>query len=583
MFFPLHTITHFSLKRSPTQAEDVADFLVKNNMSGACIADLRTLSGVPVFAKELEKKKKKAVLGVQIYVADKSDYITFIARNLTGWKKIVQLVSESNKPGNIVDGEPTLQYDYMVNVLHSEENIIVLRSHWDYFAPHEFVKLGLDTDNNKLRLHANEKQLKCVACPDIYYLTQDDHILQHLLLCIDLDLHLDKKNECDNVELGRLLNTSQYYLMDDKKLLNYFSQEEIDRSQEIADLCESYSILSNPLLPQFPCKVNPDEELRQWCRDGWVEKIANAIPTDSQQVYVDRIKDELSILQGAGLSSYFLIVADIVKFIKSKGWMTPVGRGSAAGCLVSYLIGITQIDPIKYNLIFSRFYNEGRNSPGKIALPDIDLDVPTARREEIVKYISDKYGEDRVGYMAAFQTIKGRGAIKDVLRVASTVPFDERNRITANIIDEAKIADELEEMKKEDGEASIIMWALENKAEALEEWCKLDKDGHLEGPLAQHFAWAIALEKTNRSQSKHPAGIIIAIDSLSNICPMIYDKKKPDKPLVGYSMYDAEAVGLMKVDILGINLIDKLMDIQKTLKEEGIDEDKYEIILNQKQ
>jgi DNA polymerase-3 subunit alpha len=570
--FPLHTITHFSLKRSPTQAADLAEFLDNGGFEGACIADLRSLSGVPVFAKELEKRKKKAILGVQIYLSDACDYVTLIARNLVGWKKLVQFVSESNKPSNIVDGEPTLLSDYLQTLLHGEEDIIVLRKYLVFGAKYEYVKLGIDTDNNRLREYANANALKCVACPDIYYLTQEDAILQHLLICIDLDLHIDRKNECENAELNRLLNSSQNYLMTDAQLLTYFTQEEIDRTKEIADLCDAYSILSNPILPRFPCQLSPDEELKQMCRDGWKEKVIGKIPDDQHKVYADRIVDELNILQGANLSSYFLIVADIVKFIKSNGWMTPVGRGSAAGCLVSYLIGITQIDPIKYNLIFSRFYNEGRNSPGKIALPDIDLDVPTINREEIVKYVRHKYGEDKVGYMAAFQTIKGKGAIKDVLRVASSVPFEERNRITSNIIDEAKIADELEQMKKEEGDASIIRWALENKAEALEQWCKLDDNGNLDGPLAQHFAWAIALEKTNRSQSKHPSGILIAIETLSHICPMVYDKKKPEQPLVGYSMYDAEAVGLMKVDILGINLIDKLMDIQKMLKKEGIDE-----------
>jgi len=239
-------------------------------------------------------------------------------------------------------------------------------------------------------------------------------------------------------------------------------------------------------------------------------------------------------------------------------------HNSAAGCLVSYLIGITSIDPIKYNLFFDRFYNSGRNTKDHISMPDIDVDVPINKREKIIQYIKDKYGHDKVSQMITFNTIKGRGALKDVLRVYGNIGFEEMNRITKNIPDEAKIADELQEMKEETGEASIIRWALENNADKLREWCYIDENNELQGPLSKRFEQAIRLEGTKSNQSKHAAGIAISSQPLNEICPMVYDSKN-DQLIAGMEMQDLEAIGIIKFDILGVALLDKVMCISELL------------------
>jgi DNA polymerase-3 subunit alpha len=332
-------------------------------------------------------------------------------------------------------------------------------------------------------------------------------------------------------------------------------------------MIESYDILNKPALPNFECPkgFNPDEYLRELCRNGWRDKIANNIPKDKQQIYVDRIKEELDVLQGAGLSSYFLIIQDILNNVKSNNWLPGPGRGSAAGCLVSYLIGITAIDPIKYDLLFSRFYNSGRNTADRISMPDIDVDVPINKREEIISYIKNKYGSNKVSQMITYNTMKGRGALKEVLRVYGNVAFEEMNRITKYIPDEAKIADELQEMKEDTGEASIIRWALENNVDKLKEWCYINEEGELSGPLAKRFEQAIRLEGTKSNQSKHAAGIVISIDELSNVCPMIYDSKN-DQLIAGMEMQDLESLGVIKFDILGVAMLDKIMTISDLLK-----------------
>jgi DNA polymerase-3 subunit alpha len=371
----------------------------------------------------------------------------------------------------------------------------------------------------------------------------------------------------EDVPMGCFFKSDNYHILSPEEMYELHSEEEIDNTIYVDSLIEEYDILSKPSLPQFACPTgfNPDEYLRELCRNGWKEKIANKISKEDQQVYVDRIKEELGVLQGAGLSSYFLIIQDILRHVKNNGWLPGPGRGSAAGCLVSYLIGITAIDPIKYDLLFSRFYNAGRNTADRISMPDIDVDVPINKREQIISYIKDKYGANKVSQMITYNTMKGRGALKEVLRVYGNVGFEEMNRITKHIPDEAKIADELQEMKEDTGEASIIRWALENNVDKLKEWCYINEEGLLAGPLAKRFEQAIRLEGTKSNQSKHAAGIVISVSDLNTVCPMIYDSKN-DQLIAGMEMQDLESLGVIKFDILGVAMLDKVMTISDLLK-----------------
>jgi len=209
--------------------------------------------------------------------------------------------------------------------------------------------------------------------------------------------------------------------------------------------------------------------------------------------------------------------------------------------------------------------------PSRISMPDIDVDVPIDKRENIIQYIKNKYGHDKVSQMITFNTIKGRGALKDVLRVYGNISFEEMNKITKNIPDEAKIADELQEMKEETGESSIIRWALENNVDKLKEWCYIDDEGNLQGPLAKRFEQAIRLEGTKSNQSKHAAGIAISSEPLNAICPMIYDNKN-DQLIAGMEMQDLESIGIIKFDILGVAMLDKIMTI-KILLSQGVNKD----------
>ena len=274
-------------------------------------------------------------------------------------------------------------------------------------------------------------------------------------------------------------------------------------------MCEEYNILSPPNPPEFnpPGRISPADYLRQLCREGWKEKMPHVGKDHLHfKEYGKRIDNELQVFEGAGLSSYFLIVRDILEFCRSNGYLTGPGRGSAAGCMVSYLIGITQIDPVEYDLVFERFYNAGRNANGRISMPDIDIDVPKDARTAVIDHIKGKYGKDNVAQIVTFQTLKGRAALKRVMQARGNISFEEQNNITRHIMDESKIADDLQDMKEELGTSSIILWALKNKKEQLKDWCIIGEDGRLEGPFAKVFEQSIRLEGTKIIQSKARSG-----------------------------------------------------------------------------
>jgi DNA polymerase-3 subunit alpha len=197
-------------------------------------------------------------------------------------------------------------------------------------------------------------------------------------------------------------------------------------------------------------------------------------------------------------------------------------------------------------------------------MPDIDVDVPINQRDTIIQYIKNKYGYDKVSQMITFNTLKGRGALKEVLRVHANISFEEMNNITKHIPDEAKIADELQEIKEEEGSASIIRWALENNPDKFKEWCEIDENGQLTGPLAKRFEQAIRIEGTKFHQSKHAAGVAISAKPLDSLCPMIYDTKT-NQNIAGLEMNDLDALGIIKFDILGIALLDKIMFVNNLI------------------
>ena len=615
-YIPLHVHSHYSLMDGLSKPAQIATRCAKIGVQSCAITDHGSISGTVQFYQALKKQKIKPILGCELYISkdssslktkenSKLSHFLVLAKNYAGWKTLINIVSESNSESNFYH-KPRLDFKTLSKLL--DGNIIGFCGHLgsslanliqestdsieksgtefvsqmkDIFGPDNFFLEAqlMDREYSKEQIEMTEHirrlgqitNTKVICTPDAHYCEKEDAIDQRILLCNNLKttlIDINKKILNDeSVAMDCFFKSDNFHILSPEEIASLHTDEEIENTNYVNSLCEEYDILHKPLLPEFECPANfnPDEYLRELCRKGWREKIDKQIAKEDHQQYVDRIKFELEILQGAGLSSYFLIVQDIVNLVRSEGWLPGPGRGSAAGCLVSYLIGITSINPIKYDLIFERFYNAGRNTSDHISMPDIDVDVPINKREQIISYIKNKYGHDKVSQMITFNTMKGRGALKEVLRVYGNISFDEMNRITKYIPDEAKIADELQEMKEDTGEASIIRWALENNVDKLKEWCYISEDNTLAGPLAKRFEQAIRLEGTKSNQSKHAAGVVISSENLKLVCPMIYDSKNKQS-IAGMEMQDLESLGVIKFDILGIAMLDKIMTITDILK-----------------
>jgi DNA polymerase-3 subunit alpha len=585
------------------------------------LTDHGTVSSIVQLFKECKSNDMKPIAGIELYVSDlpatqkdaqnrSLSHLVVLCKNLTGWYELVKLVSESNNEENYYY-KPRVDFEMLRKYLGNGNHIAIsghpgstladklftsgevyrakggeeaqsclvdnwekvlsdeIDKHIEVFGENFFGEIQLiDRDRlamaqvlaDCIRKVCKDKGVRTVATGDSHYVRKSDAIYQRILLCSSLNrtlpsIYADIRKGKD-VPLGGFFLSDNYHVPSYEELAPLHTEEELSNAVLISEMCEDYNILSGPKLPHFQCPDNLSESdfLKKLCSDGWSEKIANT-PKENDE-YKERLKTELDVLIGANLSGYFLIVWDIVNYMRSKGWITPTGRGSAAGCLTSYLLGITSVDPIPYGLLMERFYDYSRAG----SLPDIDLDVPSEHREEIIQYVKDKYGERRVSQMATFGTLMGRSAVKEVLRAEGEVSFVEVNEITEFIPDEAEIADELEEMENK----SIILWALQNRGPKFEKWVTLNENGSLSGPLAESFSKAIKLEGTHKSQGKHAAGIIISSDNLDEVCPMIRDKD--GRAVSGFSMGDMEALGHVKFDILGIDLMSKIMKITEYFK-----------------
>lgn len=595
-YIPLSVMTHFSLGKGLTQPGQLADYLAEKEIRSCALTDLGGVSGAVQVAAKFKDKKIKPIFGTKLRVlmtgTSNEVYNIFLAKNRDGWLSLLKLSSGvvttdelkkhaknlimiSGSHGSLLASEISASDELKIEWKKNGQKFI--ESMKSFFGDDFYIQIQKchyldEVLIAPLRELAAITKTQCVATPDAYYLTKADHDDQRVILCHDVNATLTTAGEkLDNLG-NRLFTSSEYYLPSREEMLaRGHTEEELNITYEIDAKCENFSILGKSIIPPFACPSGYDQDtyLRQLCRDGWNEKIKGKIKPEEEKLYVDRVKYELETLQGCGLSSYFLIVWDIIRYVKSRGWLIGSGRGSAAGCLVSYLLGITEINPIPYGLIFERFYNAGRNTKDKISPPDIDLDIPKHKRQEIIQYIYNKYGAENCSQIITYTTLQGRGSITAVLNTYGNTSFHEIKTITDNIPDKAKVADDLQVMEEEEGESSLLRWCLENRPEKFKEWCEI-KDGKLEGPLAMRFEQAIRLEGTKTVASRHASGIIVAPSNLSNYCAV---NNIDGDNIATVEGPDAEAIGLLKLDILGLSLLDKLTGVASILEYGDIDDD----------
>lgn len=596
--------SHYSIKQAYGSPEALVDRAKELGCKSVSLTDYNSISGCINFAEDCKKKGLKSILGCTFSLKE-GGRMTTLAKNLDGWKAIIKLVSLSYTAEffDSINEKPYLTLDKLEefgtnlifiigipgDLIHTKifkepiqhlkrteildkivlDPIVAITRIHTLLGKHS-VYIGLSPNGNDYTNWFNEvvrdSGLPTIILSNSHYPTLEDHLYFKLLVCSKLKTTKNKWEKTALEQEPELLRfKDNCWSIPDKSLINtIFTKEEIKKTEEVANSIEEYKILSPPRLPKFvtPNGQTDHEYLKELCRDGWRKKLIGSGKVDNEEnklLYLDRIKRELQAIEENGLSSYFLIVADFIKFIYDNGWRTSPGRGSVGGCLIAYLSNITTIDPIEYGLIFERFWNSAR----KGSMPDIDVDVPVERREEVIEYIRDKYGRDRVGHLATFGEMKGATAIKEVLRINDACSFEQMNEITKLIPEISRVADEMENT----GEDSLLLFTLKYRSEKLQDWVRYNKDTNaLEGDMAEWFKLAIKLEGTIQSIGKHASAIIVFEEPLLNVCPMINDKSGTES-MVGYNMYSAEKIGCVKLDLLGLSSLSKLLEVNHILKE----------------
>lgn len=556
-WIPLNWHSQFSLCLGLHKPKEIVQACKGLGYKSVGLADHGSLAGTVEFYVACKEAGIKPILGCHF-----TNYY-LIAANFVGWKNLLKHQINPDHPdttGLIYIG---------TNPEHIRANQL------KYEVAGTGIELFDNPNTNELREIANDCDIPTIALCSPYYLSPDNAIDQQLLVCLKAKKTLAevKRGRIDPL-LAKFFSSKDFCLKSHQEMKELLTGDDIDGTLWIDDHVDNFDILSPPRIPHFSCPdgLTPDQYLRQLARDGWAAKIKGKISDDRINEYLERIKMELSVIEETGLlANYFLVVRDYINAARSRGELVGPGRGSSAGCLVSYLVGITGIDPIPHKLSFTRFYNSGRNTKDRVLLPDIDIDFEQLNRHKTHEYLRKTYGEDKVAQMATYGRSMGKGILKDVLRIHNACSFDEMNRITEYIPDESKISDELENMRDEGDIPSIIMWALEENASKLSEWCELNEDGTLEGPYSYYFAQAIRLEGVKKSQGKHASGVVIANEPLLDFCPMTKDKSS-DGLLVSPPMNEVELIGGPKFDILSTGILDKMSGWQKLVRGERISE-----------
>jgi DNA polymerase-3 subunit alpha len=427
-----------------------------------------------------------------------------------------------------------------------------------------------------LRRVGKKLGIPCVATPDAHYAERVDARDQRVLLaaCFKTTLAAvqSKVDAGEDVTLGGFFQSDNYFVPSAEDLLAAgHTEEELAESLRMTERCEAYKLDGPPLLPSYPLPEgqSPIAAARAWAEENWAGKAGRHGP---ESAYRARFESELAVFAkaaeaGIDIASYFLLIADIVRHsVRELGCFVTPGRGSGAGSLVGYLMGIHGSDPIEGNLSFERFINPARMTPGKASLPDYDLDFPPDRREPLIKYMKAKYGADRVAKIATFGSLAGRSALDVTLSAHGWGSFARRKAVTELLPSEAAISDKLQEMVEETGDSSVIRYAVEESPDDFRQFASLTEDGEWAGPLGALFAQAERLEGCKRARGTHASGIAVCSRPLAEVCPLMYDAKSKEV-LAGMEYPDLEAMGVPKVDILSLADLSRISDAFKLMRE----------------
>lgn len=578
-FIHLHTHSHYSLLDGLSKVSDIVRITKSHGMPAVAMTDHGNMHGAIEFYKACKKEGIKPIVGCEVYIAERSRFdkepgidnkryhLILLAKNLVGYKNLIKIITKANlegyyyKPRADMDllkehGEGIIALSGCMGgklsqaVLKGQNDLAeeLIRQHQDAFGRENYFieiqshpKIERDKElRDKLVALAKKFDIPYVATQDSHYPCRDDHEAHHTLLAINTGADAKDSTKFEFPD-------DDFSLIDEKTALEYFSDypEAVTNTMLVYNKIEDYEIeLGVAYFPHYEIEdgKSGDEKLRELSYAGF--EFRDLEPTTE---YTKRLDYELSVIKQKGYPGYFLVVGDLLRFARENGILTNI-RGSVAGSLTTYLLGITNVDPLVYKLPFERFLN-----PERPSLPDIDMDYADNRRLEVIAYAKQKYGEDKVAQIGTFGTMMAKGSIRDVAR-ALGYPYAIGDKISTMI------------PLGSQGFPMTIDKALELVPELMAEY-KTNADTKKIINLAKK------LEGCVRHVSVHAAGVVIAPTALTDFVPIQLDPKGGDM-ITQYDMHYVEEVGLPKFDFLGIRNLAILADaVQMVKKIHGIDID----------
>ena len=610
-FVHLHAHTEYSMLDGAAKITDYLKKVKELNQPAAAITDHGNLYGALEFVRQAESLDIKPIIGYEAYVTpgsrfDRPDrdnnkryHLTLLAENNVGYQNLVELVSKAYLEGFYY--KPRVDYQLLSE--HSEGIIALsgclggevaqhlapdgskeegnIKNEKSYEKALEKAKnyqeiFGKDNFFIEIHNHGISQQLEIlddlvniseeleaplVAANDSHYVSQDDSSAHDALLCVQTNATMEDENRFK-------FDGEEYYVKSSEEMRTLFPDDKYpnacDNTLKIASRVHYDFEFDKDYLPDFPVQddsLSADEYLRKKVLIGAEEKYQ-----DVNLEIQDRIDYELEVINSMGFASYFLIVGDLIDFAKSKNIRTGAGRGSAAGSIVSYCLGITGIEPLKYGLIFERFLNKGRKS-----LPDIDMDFDERYRGDVIQYAIDKYGKDRVAHIVTFATIKAKQAIRDASRVLG-LPFLSGDKVAKMMppMILGNTATISECLNLDENNTSGYSKEFYSASEELRSEYKNNDE------VKKIIDIALGLEGLRRQDGIHAAAIVISPDTITNFLP-IQQKGENAEIVTQYEMHTVEQIGLLKMDFLGLRNLSIIDRTLKLINNENLDFDNLEL------
>lgn len=508
MYNMLYVKSNYSLLSSLLTIDDIIDYNIKNNRTNAVICD-DNMYGTMEFIKKCNLKKIKPIVGLEVSF-DNYKILLYI-KNYQGYLNLIKICTRVND--NSITIDDIIKYKDNLFILVPFDSLNFYLEHKDKFMD---IYLGFSNKKEESEALVITKDIVYLK-PCLYKRKEDSDYLKYLYLIRD----------------GKTLNDNISYDTLNKELevtdiINTYENIGLLNTLKIVDECNLEFPKPSLLLPIYECPKGVDSSiyLMSLAKAGLSKRLNNNVTKD----YLDRLGYELNIINNMGFANYFLVVYDFIRYAKKKGILVGPGRGSAAGSLVAYSLGITEIDPLKYNLLFERFLNQERKT-----MPDIDTDIPDIYRDDIINYVTDKYGKKRVSGIVTFGTLAAKQVLRDVSRIFS-VPLYKVDRLTSFI--PVMSHKKLDEFYRENEKFRAYI----NSDEVLSKVYKI----------------ASIIEGFPRQIGTHAAGIVMCKKDLDEVIPLT---KSDDMYLTGYSMNYLEELGLLKMDFLGIRNLTIIMNV----------------------